>query len=568
MRKGNYINKTIQYYSKRINVLIPILMLVLINIICHDYFFRIDLTTEKKYSISANTKKLTEEIDDIIYFKIFLHGDLPPQYKKLANELKYMLYELKAQSDYIEFDFIDPSSMKNKEYQLNLQKELYSQGIVPIPHRNYENNKMEETWIFPGFTANYKTQEISMSLIADILSNNSDEVIKKSIENLEFLLMSTIIKLTTKKQKIGLISGHGETINEKIKSFKNNLKNHYQIIEIEAINGQLNAIENLDCIIINNPIYFFSEKDKFIIDQFIMNGGKVVWMLNGTNANMDSLERKNQMVATPIDNRNLHDMLFNYGVRINYDIIQDLQAASIPIVTHYIKEKPQWTFFPWTFFPVSNGSKEHVITQNINPVKLQFPSSIDIIDNQLNKIVLLETSNNTKKLSTPAIINLENLKTPPNEGDFIGGKQNIAILLEGIFSSVFQNRIPLELQNNKDIDFKEKTESENKMVIISDSYFINNQFLKGNALPLGFDKHTGTQYGNGTFIFNTIDYLLGNEVFIQVRSKNIELRLLNQKKTKSEKKYWQLLNLLSPTILILLIGLLIRTRRKYKHRRI
>ena len=279
MIKNKYINNILNYCAKRINILIPLLILILINIICNYYFFRIDLTSEKKYSISKDTKELTKKIDDIIYFKVFLHGNLPPQYQKLANEFEYMLNELKAQSNYIEFEFIDPSSMQNKEYQLNLQKELYSKGIIPIPHRNYENNKMEETWIFPGFTANYKTKEISISLISEILSNNSDEVIKKSIENLEFLLMSTMKKLTTKKQKIGLISGHGEALKEEISSFKRNIENHYQLIELEPINGKLNALDQLDCIIVNNPIQFFSEKDKFIIDQFIINGGKAIWIL-------------------------------------------------------------------------------------------------------------------------------------------------------------------------------------------------------------------------------------------------------------------------------------------------
>ena len=567
MKHKEYINNIIHLFVKKLNKLIPIFIVILATIISNYYFIRIDLTNEKKYSISDNTKKLTSDIDDIIYFKVFLHGNLPPQYQKLANEFKYILYELKAYSDFIEFEFIDPSSIQNSEYRLNLQKELYNKGILPIPHRNYENNKMEETWIFPGFTATYKSKEISMSLIAEILSNNSDEIIKKSIENLEFSLMSTIKKLTTKKQKIGLISGHGENTNEEIQSFKNNINNVYQLIELEPIDGQLNALDKLDCIIINNPINFFTEKDKFIIDQFIMNGGKAIWILNGTNANMDSLEKKSQSVVMSLENRNLNDMLFHYGIRVNYDIIQDLQAASIPIVTHYIKEKPQWTFFPWTFFPVSNGNKDHIISRNINPVKLHFASSIDIINNGLKPTVLLETTNKTNKLSTPAIINLESLKNPPNEVEFIHGKKNIAVLIEGVFSSVFTNRIPIEIQNSKTINFKQNSELSNKMVVISDGHFIKNQFLKGDILPLGFDKHTGLQYGNGTFILNTIDYLLNNEMFIKVRSKNIELRLLNQSKIKIEKSYWQFFNLLSPMIMVLIIGLLIKMRRKYKYQK-
>ena len=541
------------------------IILILINIVCHYYFHRFDLTSEKKYSISKTTKDLIEKIDDIIYFKIYLHGDIPIQYKKLENELKFLLNEFRVHSNLIEFDFIDPSEMENEQYKLQLQKELFEKGIKPIPHRDYQNNKMEETWVFPGLTALYKTKEINTSVISSSFINNQQKMIQKSIEDLEYLLVSIIRQLTFKKEKIGLLTGHGETVDDLIHSFKNDISENYEIITLSHINGRLNALDNLDCIIINNPTSKFDEKDKFIIDQFVMHGGKSMWILNGTNANMDSLENQNKAIALAIENRNLNDMLFTYGIRINSDIIQDLQSATIPIVTHYIEEKPQWTFFRWPFFPVVRPNQNHQITQNINPVKTAFPSSIDLMKNIINKTVLLSTSHKSNKLSTPAFIDLSTLKNTPDENLFNTKSHNIAVLLEGEFQSVFKNRVPLEIKKNKQINFKSSCNSINKMIIISDPNLIKNQFLKGQALPLGLDKHTGKQYGNKNFILNSIDYLLNNNSFIDIRSKNIQLRLLNQQKISTEKRFWQWLNMLIPLTLIIIYAYALAFIRKKKY---
>ena len=256
--------------------------------------------------------------------------------------------------------------------------------------------------------------------------------------------------------------------------------------------------------------------------------------------------------------------MFKYGVRINSDLIQDLQAAPIPIVTHYIETTPQWSFFPWLFFPIISPKSEHITTININPIKSQFPSSIDTIKNKVKKTILLKTSPYTKIISTPALINLESLKKKADETKFNGGEKNIAILLSGSFQSIYTNRINHLIENNSDIKFKDEV-LKNEMIIISDGHFLNNQFAKGSFLPLGFDKHTGKQYGNGEFIVNCIDYLMNNSPFIQIRSKNIKLRLLNTQKIKKEKKYWQIINLFIPFIGLIIIGVFISAIRKRKY---
>jgi len=548
-------------FWNNISRILVVVVLILVNLVGSYYFFRIDLTNDRKYSIAKETKEILRNIDDIIYFKIYLHGEIPLEYKKLEDETKYMLHEFRAYSKYIEYEFIDPGSLQNEDYKISLQEELYRKGIPPIPHRNYENSKIEEYFIFPGILASYKSKEYSISLVNQTLMHSPEKVIKESIENLEYLLINGIRNLTTKKkQTIALINGHGETTNHLIFSFKELMSEHYNLVNIE-IKEQITALDDVDCIVINNPKTMFTEKDKFIIDQFIMNGGKSLWIVDDNNAEMDSLETKNETIVLPSKDKNLNDLLFKYGVRINSNLIQDLQSSPIPIVTHYIDEKPQWSLFPWVFFPVITPNNNNIITYNTNPIKTEFPSSIDTINNRTKKTIILQTSAYTKVRSLPTLINLESLKQTPDETTFNHGSKNIAILLSGQFESVFKNRISSTISNDPNINFKDHI-IENKMLIISDGSFLNNQFFQGSPLPLGFDKHTNTQYGNEEFILNVIDYLLGNEEFIKIRSKNIAIRLLDKAKVNLEKEYWQLFNIIIPIIILLFIGYLFFIIRK------
>ena len=490
---------------------------------------------------------------------------MPVEYKQLENEIKYILDELRVYSNFIQYEFIDPSSIQNEEYKASLQEQLYQKGITPIPERNYTNNKIEEFLLFPGIIASYKSKEVNISLIQESLMDNRELVIQESIEKLEHLITSSIRKLTKNTQKtIGIISGHGEIVDKSISSFRKNISEHYKVIDV-AINENLMALKNLNCIIINNPTKHINEKEKFIIDQFIMNGGKTIWVLNGTNANMDSLETQSETVILPSDQHNLHDLLFKYGVRINFDLVQDLQAAPIPVITHYIEDKPQWNFFPWVFFPVVNPTQTHIINNKVDPIKTMFPSSIDTIQNDVIKTILLSTSLYTKVDQTPSIINLESLKKQPNQQQFNSGKKNIAVLLNGHFESLFKNRISPIIEKDENINFKEKSMM-NQMVIISDGYFLHNQFFKGTPLPLGMDKHTGVQYGNRDFLLNTIDYLLDNENFIKIRSKNVESRPLDKAKIQTQKPYWQFINIIVPLIILVITGIIMRflRTRKYK----
>lgn len=229
-----------------------------------------------------------------------------------------------------------------------------------------------------------------------------------------------------------------------------------------------------------------------------------------------------------------------------------------------MQDKPQWSFFPWVFFPISSPNTEHIITKNINPIKFQFPSSIDTLNNNIQKTILLSSSNNSKTINVPALINLESLKIQPNQDQFNEKNKITSVLLEGVFNSVFNNRISNVVKNDTNIDFYSQS-IKNKMIVISDNHFIYNQFSNGEALPLGFDKHTRQSYGNREFIINCIDYLFNKEAYIHIRSKKLILRLINKSKAKKDKRYWQIINLLFPILIISFMGLIFLTHRRKKY---
>ena len=553
-------------------------ILIGLCVLSNYYFTRIDLTNDQKYSVTSTTKEFIKKIDDIIYLKVYLHGDLPVEYQRLEDAVRHILQELRLSSEYIQYEFIDIYTTNNDEYIKQMGLDLQKKGIYKVVRKSDDSGKEITYDLFPGIIATYKNKEEPILLLKE---NN----IEKSIIELEYSLMSTIINLTknnnSQTNNIGLITGHGEnTDSDYMLSFKNLLeKEKYNLTILPPINGRLNALKNIDCIIINDPTETFTEKDKFIIDQFIMNGGRSIWITHNSTATLDSLINKSSMIAMPIENRNLNDLLFKYGVRINNDLIQDLQCIEIPIVTHIVDNKPQWNFRPWIFFPMSNGNPNHIITENINPCKLEFTNSIDIIKNQnTTSTILLSTSGNTKTLPLPTLIDLESLKETANKNLFNQGKKNTAVLLSGVFQSIFTNRIPLAIQKDSVINFKSNSKK-NHMIIISDGEFITNDcdydLSNCRPYPIGYDMFNGVQYGNQEFILNSIEYLLNtdstasykNELLINVRAKKLDLRPINNNKLKENKIFWQLLNIILPLFIILILYLILKLIRflKYKN---
>ncbi len=552
-----------------IQLILIVVAIILLNVISNKVFTRIDLTSEKRYTLSNATKQLLKDLDDIVFFKVYLEGDFPASFKKLKIATQDMLEEFRAYSDYVQYEFINPSE-GDRQTVNNVYKSLIEKGLNPTNLLDKKEEGETRQIIFPGAIVSYKNRSIPLHLLQDQVAMGTEAIINNSIQNLEYNLANTIKKLSigSKREKIAFIEGHGELDEHSVADIMQELSQYY-VVERVQINGQLKSLEEFKTIIVAKPDSAFSEKDKFIIDQFIMKGGQSLWFIDAVFAEMDSLRARNETVGFA-KNLNLDDLLFKYGVRINTNLILDLNAVPIPMVTGMLGNQPQTSFVPWYYFPLLMPELKHPIVKNLNAIKTEFISSLDtVMAKGIKKIPLLQSSRYTRIVNTPTRISLQIARKKPNEALYQHGQKTVAILLEGNFESVFKNRIPAVISENEEIDFREKSVP-NKMIIVSDGDMIKNQTkLNANGqymyYPLGFDRYTNQTYGNKDFVLNAIDYLNDFSGLISVRSRDLKLRLLDKSKVEDSRLKIQLINVAFPLILVILFGVLQHYVRKRKY---
>lgn len=561
-------------------VIYGLIIIILLNIIGSFVFTRFDLTAEKKYSLSPATKKLLKQIDDIVYFKIYLDGDdFPAGFKRLSNSTKEMLDEFRAHNKNIQYEFINPNAITDKKQRNDLYKLLVEKGIQPTNLQVKAKGGSSQQVIFPGAEVSYKTQTMPLQLLIDQMGIESENVLNNSIQALEYNISNVIRKLSIKsKPKIAIIEGHGELNNYAMYDITSALSQYYQVERVrldEKINKLTNReisdttatkISNIyKAIIIAKPDSSFSEKDKFIIDQYVMYGGKILWLIDPVFASMDSLKNTSQTVGIT-NELNLADQLFRYGVRLNTNLIMDISALQIPIVTGKVGNQPQTSFLPWYFFPIIMPTANHPIVKNLNAIKTEFVSSIDTIDNGIKKTILLTSSKYSRLVNTPVIIDLAILRKEPEERLFNKPFQSVAVLLEGEFESNFSNRISTEISQSDKIGFLEKSKP-TSMIVISDGDVIKSEFhySKGYPLPLGYDQYTGQMFGNKEFILNCMNYLCDDSGLITVRSRELKLRMLDKTKIEKSKIQWQVINVVLPVVIVILFGFLMAFLRKRRY---
>ena len=539
-------------------------LIVLINIIGSYKFKRFDLTSEKRYTLSDASINLAKDLDDIVYVRVYLEGEFPAGFQRLRNSTKEMLDEFRAYSDNnIDYKFINPSESADTKLRNKLYEELIKQGLQPTSLQLKEKDGSAQKIIFPGAIFTYKERQLPLQLLQNRMGAHPEEMLNNSIQVLEYEIANVIRKLKADFQpKIAFIEGHGELSPIEVRDISQTLSQYYRVERVE-LNGKINALDKFKAAIIAKPTTKFNEKDKFIIDQFIMGGGKMLWLVDGMSASMDSLIRTSVALAIPND-INLDDQLFRYGVRINMDLVQDLQAAPIPINTAVLGAAPKWDYFPWAFFPLVIPQEDHPIVKNLNAIKFKFASSIDTVSTTgIRKTVLLKSSEHSRVLNSPVKITLETITQSPDQNKFNRPYQEVAYLLEGTFTSVFKNRLPKNLTENGDLGFLESSVP-NSMIVISDGDVIRNEVQKSSpqAYPLGFDRFTGQEYGNKDFILNCIDFLCDDSDLIKVRSRELKLRLLDKTKIKNNKLSWQLANTTIPIMIVLIFGFTLGLIRK------
>lgn len=575
-------NKTFNHYF--VQLLIVISIIIIVNIISSKIFTRIDLTNEKRYTLSEATQELLKNVDDIVYFRVFLDGDFPAGFKRLRRETKELLDEFRAYNKNIEYEFINPSSSESVQERNDTYQLLVEQGLNPTNLQVKTKSGLDQQVIFPGALVSYQNSEMPVELLDAQINVPPEAALNNSIQNLEFKFASVISKLIKSvKLNIAFIEGHGELDDQETYDITLALQDNYKVDRL-TIDGKINSLVERSlidsakqdfnihpkyaAIIIAKPDSVFSQKDKFIIDQYIMYGGKVLWLLDPVFASMDSIQNKENTISVE-NNVDLQTQVFNYGVRLNRNLILDLNGLPIPIRTGQVGGQAQIDFFPWYYFPVIMPTLQHPIVKNLNAIKTQFVSSIDTISTKnVRKTILLKTSDYSKVEAVPSMISLRLLTEEPDLIKYSGPPQAIAVLLEGEFQSDFRNRLPQAITTDKEIGFKEKSVP-TSMIVVSDGDIIKNQFHipKGYPLPLGYDQFTGETFGNKAFILNAMNFLTDGPGLISLRSREMKLRLLDKTRISSNRIIWQMINLLVPVIFVILIGVLLVWLRKRKYSR-
>lgn len=566
MSEMNTINKRKQRDIGEL--LIGLILLISLNIVGQYIFSRFDLTSDKRYTISEATKEKLKGLEDVVFVRIYLDGDLPAGFKRLKNSTREMLDEFRVYAnDNIQYEFIDPSAEPDQKVRNDIYRELSKKGLNYTNLKTKDGDKVSEQIVFPGLIMSYREREVPLQLLKSQIGADPEVMLNNSIQQLEYELISTIKKVSENyKKRLAFIEGHGELKELEVADISQALSEFYAVERIK-IDGKLDALDYLDAIIIAGPDSQYTEKDKYMIDQFIMKGGKVLWLVESVFADQDSL-RKNTITLGLPKSVNLEDQLFKYGVRINTDFILDLRALPIPIITGMIGNQPKQEFFPWYYYPLLMSENKHPIVNNIEAVMSNFVSSIDTVGSNANirKTPLLQTSQYTKLVLAPHRISFNILREAPDQRSYTKSFQNVAILLEGEFESVFKNRLNPEVTQNPEFKYRDLSK-ETKMIVISDADIIRNKvnWDKKEFYALGYDRFTQRTYGNKEFIMNCMHYLLDDDGLINARSKEFRIRLLDKQRVDKEKKKWQILNTAFPIALVLLFGSLLAWIRKRKY---
>ena len=543
------------------SILLVIILLGAILVVSKRFYKRFDLTSDKRYTLSATTLDLLSKIEEPIYIKVLLKGNIPPEYKSLQTETLQLLEEYRAINDYISFEFVNPLEGKNPDEQI---QKLNYEGFTPLLITSSQEGKTSESYIFPWVIIEKGEKQQRVSLIRNKIGATTQEKIAFSVQNLEYAFSDALYKLLIQKEKkIAVLKSNGTLPDIQIADFLRTEQEYYHIapftLDSVATNPEktLKQLSEYQLCIIAKPTEKFLDEQKQVLDQYIMKGGRVLWLLDQTSISLEDLyKQEGHTMAMPMD-LNLGDMLFKYGVRLNYDLLNDWYFTQV-VVAQGNGSQTQYIPIPWVYSPMILSSNNHLITKNLDGIRLQFVSSIDTLSNNVKKTVLLTSSPISKQEGIPKEIFLdfpEKTMEGYNKGNF-----PVAVLLEGNFSSAFKNRIkPIEQLKSEDESIA------TKMIVISDGDIIKNDIQQGEPIELGYDKWTNQFFDNKIFLQNCVNYLLDDTNFLQLRNKKISLPFLDKKLIKEEKVYWEVIAFVTPMILLLLIIIIFRIwyRKEY-----
>ncbi|OAB26935.1 protein involved in gliding motility GldG [Flavobacterium fryxellicola] len=551
------------------SVLIILAIVLVLNALGSSFFHRFDLTNDKRYTLSPTSLNIVKQVQNPLYIKVYMQGDLPAEFKRLQQETKQLLEEFQAYNNNIVFEFVDP--LENQDDSMDTIKELYRKGLTPINITVDDKGKQSQAMVFPWAIAVYDNKEVNIPLLKNIMGASTTQKVIGSVQHLEYSIAEGLNKITKAKQKkIAVIKGNGELQDVLMAKFLLQVRESYFIgpftLDSVAKNpiGSLETLKKYDLAVIAKPTETFTDEEKQVLDQYIMNGGKTLWLLDQVSVEMDSLyNASGATLAYPRD-LNLNDLFFKYGIRINPDLVKDEQGSPIKLATGEQGSATQYQEFNWKFAPQVYPNSSHPIVKNLGGIKFDFANPIDTLKNGIKKTILLHSSQYSKKVGTPAEINLNSVAEETSPNDYLNkGNIPLSVLLEGSFQSMFENRV---------LPFEQKTfqgtGKENKMIVISDGDLIKNQLDKNfQPVELGYDQRSGNLYDNKDFLINCVNYLLDDNGLINIRSKDLDLPLLDKEKVYENYSRTQLLTIGLPLLILALFGILFTYLRKRKYSR-
>lgn len=553
-------------FLKKYSLLIGCLIVLLLNCLSANLFFRIDLTSDKRHSVSQPTKQLMAGLNEEVEVTIYLDGEMNSGFLRLKRSVAELLDELSIYApEGINYSFTNPTSLPQEE-QKRLMQLFAENGISPttIYERNRDGKSVQRL-LFPWLRISYGDKQQWVSLLKNIKGNSGEENLNISIESLEFQLTDALRLLTQKEiQKIAFIEGHGELSDYNTWDISLALSRYFQI-DRGVLGTDASVLDDYKAIIIAAPTQPFSEKDKYIIDQYIMRGGRVLWLIDGIRLDENSLSTTGMSPTIPMD-VNLTDMLFRYGVRVNPMIVQDQQCLLVPVNVASSGEPAHFEPMPWYFAPLLLTSPNHPVSRNLPQVTGTFVSCLDMVgqNDNLRRDVLLATSNATHIISAPAAINVEEIELTPDY--FNLAYVPVAVAMDGVFPSLFAHRLMPQNITNAPAKLKESVPT--KQIVMASGSFISNDIQDGQPLPVGYDRYTQTQFGNRDFFVNALLYLTDDQGWINLRNKQLKIRLINKNIATNARLPLQLVNVGMPLLLLAIFGVVFlwMRRRVYRHR--
>ncbi|WP_183563986.1 gliding motility-associated ABC transporter substrate-binding protein GldG [Mucilaginibacter sp. SP1R1] len=544
--------------------------LLVLAVLSNIAFTRFDFTTEKRYTISPISRQIMDGLQQPVKVTVYLQrGSLPGGFKRLQGATRDMLSDLQAYSHgKLQFEFVDPLKKLAGDQQNQAIQDLEAKGVEPTNLSVKTDDGVSQKIIFPAAQVTANGKEIPVKLLLSRIGLSPDEVLNNSIQNLEYAFSSAIKKVTSGgKPQIGFTEGHNELTDVQLNDAMKSLADGYEVGRVNLNNITSAGLQKIKLLVIPKPDKKFTELEKFKLDQYIMHGGRVLWAIDQVNAELDSFRgHGGEQLAFP-KQLNLDDQLFRYGVRINYDLIADMNCSQIPVSTGNLGEQAQIQMLPWLFYPVFIPMSKHPVVKNLDGISGEFASTIDLLDvKNVKQTVLLTSSPYNKKVSAPHVLSLQALEQEPNPKYFHSKPKIVGVLLEGKFVSDWRNR-PLPEGLNEQIAIQPES-NPTKMIVISDGDILKNQVgTDGSPYPLGYDHYTQQTYGNKNLLLNIADYMTDDSGLIALRTKEIKIRLLDRARIRGEKMYWQVVNTIFPLALVLICAIFqhyIR-KRKYAH---